>query len=1242
MNGKRTPMKLKSTLFFGLLFSLSSVAVGQCNSQDMDFMGLFNQQTSCKYFYIKNTNTGNWVGGAGDHRANRHTRLVRPTTRDTNPTDPNTGGGLTIFPSGENVSIKLGNDQVTGSKNPAFAERIEYRLRVHKDNALLLLRFAVVFQDPGHKPVEQPRFVVKILKSGTGDTLVEPCAEYDVTSAAGIPGFQSYTPKGGTAVRWRDWTTISLDLSAYINQEIRVQFTTYDCTLGAHYGYAYFWAKCVRNILDMTVCAEDTDSLVLKAPDYCSSYLWSNSDTTQSAVFRLGTPDATPPFSASCLITSFTGCQYTLNARIIPNTGDAIEENSIYDTVHQGQSYNKHDFVLPPQLRIGTFTHINSFYQVDPCNFEYKTVTLFLTVLPNITHIEDIICFEDTYDTNGFFIPPEKYGTDKIYYETLTIARMVGQDIVDSVVNLTLRINDNPNLPDTIIGEQNPCSGGGLETEMPSFKAIKFDGSDVSDSITFRWIVPVIFDTISKVPLIIDTVRVVHIVDGQYTPSVRLQFTNDAKPIDTLKLHVANGCRDTMLRLPIYLQLSYHDDLIFDTICVGESYEKHGFSIPVQDTAGFKIFEENFGWKSQSGCDSVVALHLYILPALDSTELAIKASSDTICEKDLVKLEVATKGRWVLDVDTNDGSIYYWLDETGVFDPALDYLALEYQWSTGYTGREFWAKPAKDSMFSVAVSYSNNRCSVDRNKHITVFHSTHGFLVLDVCDQVSYNGISYDINTRLIDTLQSVVTGCDSLLYVSINVLGPDRDTVSYEGCDRVHYRDSLYTSTTNRTDNLSPNSGGGVCSTIRTAFLKVHYSDWDSIHRHDIDSVVYSGTSYYRDTVLFFPHKTVVGGCDSIFEVHISVCQTTFGKEDFEGCEFYNYKGTIHRKDTVFIDPLTNVAGCDSLLTVTIKILRNTYDHRIIDTCNEITFKGQLYNTDTMLVVMDTLPELNQYGCLSIMHVNINVMKLQTRTVELVDCDSVYYRGKFHLSDVTIRDTFDFENCDTEMERIAIIKVNKSIYRIVDTTVEGKILIQDSIYRRSTTVTTYHTSVNTGCDSIIEYRVVVTPDVYPEIVVYWHRVLAVPNRDNSDELRYPNATYRWYRDGILMDHSDRDWIEIFGAPPIPKGTYNVSVRDRNNREIYYLQRIFDHDFGIAPVLAFPNPVRMEEELAVRANLKINRIEVYDIKGVRQYFVSIREIIDGRAIHGFRAQGLYLLRVYLEDQTVETVKILVK
>jgi gliding motility-associated-like protein len=217
-----------------------------------------------------------------------------------NATDPNACNDITVVAPGYTESARLGNAQVG-----AQGERLLYTYQVTPQTALFTYQYAVVMEDPGHTQAQQPRFEIRVLNAG-GQVISQQCGFYQVTAAANIEGFRSCGP-----IRYRAWTPVGIDLSGQIGQNVTIEFSTGDCSLGGHYGYAYIVGECNPLEIQVEYCPSNSDIAVLTAPSGFD-YQWSTGQTTQ----QISITD--PPNGAvySCTLTAVTGCQVTLNATI--------------------------------------------------------------------------------------------------------------------------------------------------------------------------------------------------------------------------------------------------------------------------------------------------------------------------------------------------------------------------------------------------------------------------------------------------------------------------------------------------------------------------------------------------------------------------------------------------------------------------------------------------------------------------------------------------------------------------------------------------------------------------------------------------------------------------------------------------------------------------------------------------------------------------------------------------------------
>ena len=167
---------------------------------------------------------------------------------------------LRVIPEGEDYSVRLGNWQA-GSK----AEAMQYDILVDTTQFdILILKYAAIMEDPNHDSTNQPRFRIEMLDSE--GNLISPasCNSYDFV-ASSVLGWNT-SSYGFYTVLWKDWTVVGIDLSDYHGQMVRLRLTTYDCSLGAHFGYAYYTLSCAQKTILFQTCQND-DSNHVAAPD---------------------------------------------------------------------------------------------------------------------------------------------------------------------------------------------------------------------------------------------------------------------------------------------------------------------------------------------------------------------------------------------------------------------------------------------------------------------------------------------------------------------------------------------------------------------------------------------------------------------------------------------------------------------------------------------------------------------------------------------------------------------------------------------------------------------------------------------------------------------------------------------------------------------------------------------------------------------------------------------------------------
>ena len=249
------------------------------------------------------------------------------TVRTVDPRASRNGRVLWTIPPGETESVRLGNWS-TGAQ----AEAITYRYHVDtRYNDLLVMKYAVVLQNPGHGRDDQPRFDFAI--SDENGTPINPSCN----AATFIPGYQGTESwYEGNGCNWKDWTTIALDLSPLNGRTIYVTLTMRDCAAGGHYGYAYFVLRCSNRRIESLHCGADVAN-TFKAPEGFA-YAWFDMEEPSRILSRADTLFVDHIGTYGCTMTfqgqdASASCQFTSTAVAGPRFPFARFDTLCTDTV---------------------------------------------------------------------------------------------------------------------------------------------------------------------------------------------------------------------------------------------------------------------------------------------------------------------------------------------------------------------------------------------------------------------------------------------------------------------------------------------------------------------------------------------------------------------------------------------------------------------------------------------------------------------------------------------------------------------------------------------------------------------------------------------------------------------------------------------------------------------------------------------------------------------------------------------
>ena len=304
------------------------------------------QTTNCTNSNFENGDFSNWQGATGTPNGNsgnvpggccsivlnqffNSAGLVPPRFGITTPIlDPNTLNNLVeVCPNGGNFSGRLGalQNSFYAANNPgpfpgSKSEMIKYSFTVTPNSELFVYNYAVVLEDPKwnvtpHTAAQKPRFEIRVLDQAGNYVPNALCGHYIVVADSNNVGFHSGVTTSASIVHYKDWTTVGIDLTAYLNQLITIEFRVGDCALGGHFGYAYVDAYCGPLQVLQQYCVGQ-NQVALTAPAGFG-YLWSPGGATTQNI-TVNNPIVGAVYT--CQLTSVTGCVANISTIVQPTS----------------------------------------------------------------------------------------------------------------------------------------------------------------------------------------------------------------------------------------------------------------------------------------------------------------------------------------------------------------------------------------------------------------------------------------------------------------------------------------------------------------------------------------------------------------------------------------------------------------------------------------------------------------------------------------------------------------------------------------------------------------------------------------------------------------------------------------------------------------------------------------------------------------------------------------------------------
>ena len=555
--------------------------------------------------------------------------------------------------------------------------------------------------------------------------------------------------------------------------------------------------------------------------------------------------------------------------------------------------------------------------------------------------------------------------------------------------------------------------------------------------------------------------------------------------LDTVSMY---GC-DSVATLNLTILPKIDTTFIDTAICHGEYYYWSA-----TETQYFESFSDTVVLSSTKyGCDSVVALNLHVWPEIKDTIV-----NDTICYGDFYVFGGDTlKGN--SDITKTLPSVNGCDSTVRLILTVLDPIPVTYDTAYICYGKEPYYWKANNTEYNsstvdTAVVPSVFGCDSVIVLTVIAVEELKTTVTDTICfgDTIEWNGMLLYETKTVNTTLQSEISGCDSVVTLNLTVLDPIKPVVTEDticACKAPYiWRNKALTESGVYNDTVVTKYG---CDSIYTLNLHVWPLIKDTIVNETIcygDFYVFGGDTLVEEVTNKAHKFTSINGCDSIVTLNLTILEAIpvtyetayicYGKEPYywEAKNQTYYSATT---DTVVLPSV--LTGCDSIVVLTlieVPELKSTVDSTI---CfgDSIEWGGSYYKKNGQY---DMHLQSAISGCDSVVTLNLTIRPMiePTYTPDTIcEGDTYVWYGQ------TYNATGEYPYTHTSIHGCDSVEILQLFVRPVVETVTYAEICSGEVYRwegkdytRSTNMSITYDSKITGCDSIVTLHLIVHDEI--------------------------------------------------------------------------------------------------------------------------------------------------------------------
>ena len=367
--------------------------------------------------------------------------------------------------------------------------------------------------------------------------------------------------------------------------------------------------------------------------------------------------------------------------------------------------------------------------------------------------------------------------------------------------------------------------------------------------------------------------------------------------------------------------------------------------------------------------------------------------------------------------------------------------------------------------------HSMKGCDSIVTLHLSLPETIYGDpLIVQACDEYWWNGTRYTETGSYTETLTSLVTGCDSVARLNLNIESHPHSEFSATAQERFTWGTETYYESGDYEQRFPIATG---CDSIATLHLTVtNPLPINAISATACDAYTWDSETFYESGVYTRNFQTLEGN-DSIVKLTLTINTDTAVSITAEACDTYVWNSVTYDESGIYTQTLQRASGCDSTVTLNLTIRESfatsfAVTARDVYTWDNATFvaSGNYTHSYTSVAGCDSTATL----MLTIIS-NVSNAISDTTCTEYAWADSIFTHSTIHSH------VFPAANgCDSVVTLTLV--VNEPVYTDLFDTVTD---CSDPLYKYTLPwgEQVQHTgiftdtlqSVLTQCDSIIRFH---------------------------------------------------------------------------------------------------------------------------------------------------------------------------